>query len=345
MHLSLFGLESLYHIQRPQYLISTPINYTCTNLSEHLEGVSHDVISDYLQRERLTPRMLWEMSRQLIEDSPSSFLIIDDSVQDKRYSHQIELVKRQYSGNEHGVVKGIGVVNLVHTNGTGRDFYPIDYRIYAPEADGKTKNDHFQEMLIRAVSDKGIQAKTVLFDNWYASSSNLKLVQRLGLTFFTSVKTNRLVSLSPEEGYVHLSELTWTAEQLISGLTVKLKEVPFKVQLFKRVATNGDLDWWITNSQPDDTLTLQVVQAANQVRWQVEELHRGVKQLVGSEKCQCRKARSQRNHLACCYHAWLSLAVKAKELGKTLYQIYTDLFRDYLKAELQQPHIPAFSPA
>lgn len=328
-----------------EYLISTPINYTCTNLSEHLDGVSHDVISDYLQRERLTPRMLWEMSSQLIEDSPSSFLIIDDSVQDKRYSRQIELVKRQYSGNEHGLVKGIGVVNLVHSNGQGREFYPIDYRIYAPEADGKTKNDHFQEMLIRAVSDKRIQAQTLLFDCWYASSSNLKLVHRLGLTFFTAIKANRLVSLSPEEGYVHLQELAWTAEQLTYGLTVKLKEVPFKVQLFKRVATNGDLDWLITNRQPDHTLTLQVVQAANQVRWQVEELHRGVKQLVGSEKCQCRKARSQRNHLACCYHAWLSLTVKAKELGKTIYQIYTDLFRDYLRAELRHPRIPAFSPA
>ena len=36
------------------------------------------------------------------------------------------------------------------------------------------------------------------------------------------------------------------------------------------------------------------------VRWQVEEFHRSFKQLTGSEKCQCRKARSQRNHLACC---------------------------------------------
>jgi hypothetical protein len=45
------------------------------------------------------------------------------------------------------------------------------------------------------------------------------------------------------------------------------------------------------------------------------------------------------NHLACCYHAWLSLKVKAKELGKTLDQ--ADLFRDYLRAELRNPNIPA----
>ena len=105
---------------------------------------------------------------------------------------------------------------------------------------------------------------------------------------------------------------------------MKLKEVPFKVRLFKLVATNGDIDWVITNC-PDETVTAQVAQDANDVRWQVEELHRGLKQLTGSEKCQCRKARSQRNHLACCYHAWLSLRVKAKHLDKTLYQVKTDL--------------------
>ena len=69
-----------------EYLISTPINYTCTNLAEHLEGISHDVISNYLKRERLTARHLWELVEGLIDDSPEAYLLIDDSVQDKRYS-------------------------------------------------------------------------------------------------------------------------------------------------------------------------------------------------------------------------------------------------------------------
>ena len=141
-----------------------------------------------------------------IDDSPDAYLIIDDSVQDKRYSRSIEMVKLQYSGAEGGLVRGIGVVNLVHTSGEDGDYYPIDFRIYAKDADGKTKNDHFQEMLLRAVGDKQIQAKTVLFDSWYGSWQNLKLVHRLGLTFYTTLKANRLVSLSAEDGYIHLDE-------------------------------------------------------------------------------------------------------------------------------------------
>jgi len=326
--------------QYVEYLVSTPINYTCSNLAEHLEGVSHDAVTDYLARERHTARQLWELALHLIDDSPDAFLIIDDSVQDKRYSRKIELVKRQYSGNEHGIVAGIGVVNLLHSAGADHDFYPIDYRIYAPDADGKTKNDHFRDMLVSAIADKRLKARTVLFDSWYASADNLKLVHRADRIFYTTLKANRLVSLDKATGYIHLSEIEWTPERLEQGVTVRLQKVPFDVQLFKLVATNGDIDWVVTND-PATTLTKQVVQDASDVRWQVEELHRSLKQLTGSERCQCRKARAQRNHLACCYHAWLSLKVQAKRLDKTLYQVRTDLFRDYLRAELVNPRVPA----
>jgi hypothetical protein len=330
--------------QYVEYLISTVANFTGTHLAEHLDGVSHDTVTDYLQSQHLTARHLWELVGGLINDSEHAFLIADDSVQDKRYSRFIELVRNQYSGAEHGLVRGIGVVNLVHSSGAPGDFYPIDYRIYAPETDGKTKNDHFRDMLVRALADKRIKAKTVLFDSWYAGADNLKLIHRLGLIFFTTLKENRLVSLSKEEGYIHLDQIEWTPERLQNGVLVKLKEVPFTVRLFKLVATNGDIDWVISNC-PDETLTAQVAQDANDVRWQVEELHRGLKQLTGSEKCQCRKARSQRTHVACCYQAWLSLKVKAKQTGKTLYQVKTDLLHHYLRAELRNPRVPAFQPA
>lgn len=331
-------------LQYVEYLRSTPKNHTCANLAEHLDGVSPDVISDYLRQDRLTPRMRWEPVRDRIADGPAACLILDDSVQDKRYSRTIALVKRRYSGAEHGLVRGIGVVNLVHSGGLDGDFYPIDYRVYAPEADGKTKNDHFRELLISAVADKQIKATTALFDTWYASVDSLKLAQRLKLVFFTTLKANRLVSPSKEEGSIHLDDIEGTAERRAKGVLVKLQEGPFLVRLFKLVATDGDIDRVIT-THPAETMTAQVAQDANDVRWQVEGRHRGVKQLTGSEACQCRTARAQRNHPAGCYHAWVSLNVNGLELGKTLYQVRADLFRDYLRAALRNPPIPAYRPA
>ncbi len=154
--------------QYVEFLISTVSNFTGTHLAEHLDQVSHYTVTDFLQSERLTAHQLWELVQGLIQDSPQAFFIVDDSVQDKRYSRFVELVKRQYSGAEHGLVRGIGLVNLLHSAGAEGDFYPIDYRIYAPDRDGKTKNDHFREMALQAVADKRLQARTVLMDSWYA---------------------------------------------------------------------------------------------------------------------------------------------------------------------------------
>lgn len=359
-----------------EYLVATPGNYTCTHLADHLEGeaaTSHDTISDYLRREKLTPRRLWEVVSPLLHDSVASYLVVDDSVQNKQYSQKIELVKLQYSGAEGGLVRGIGVVNLLHTSGEAGDFFPIDFRVYAPETDGKTKNEHFREMLIRAKSDKRLQANTVLFDSWYASLDNLKMIHRLGMVFVTTLKSNRLISTSKEQyqeskeqskdkkqgknkGYVHLDTLEWNADTLRHGQLIKLQEMPFLVRLFKLVAQNGDIEWVITNrglDQDDQNadgdaqarLTSDDVQDENAVRWQIEQLHRELKQLVGTEKCQCRTGRAQRNHLACCYLAWLTLRVHARKVGTTLYTAHANLLRDFLRAQLRQPTIPVYTPA
>lgn len=321
-----------------EYLLSTAFNYTCTNMADHKISVSHDVVSDFLRQERFTPADLWQIVHSHLEDSTASVIIADDSVQDKRYSHFIELVKKQYSGNEHGLVKGIGLVNFVHSSGNDGDFWPIDYRIYHPDTDGKTKNDHFREMFLRLFTHKRLKCNTILFDTWYASVDNLKLIHRHGWTFFTTLKSNRKVSMSRQTGYQHLHELVF--EEPVKGSLVKLKEVPFMVRLFKIVAPNGDIDYVITNDL-SHTVNLFVAELKNDNRWQVEDFHRGFKQLTGSEKCQCRKARSQRNHLACCYHAWVSLKVKAKQVHKTIYQLRKELFSDYLVHELSYPRIQA----
>jgi len=77
-----------------EYLICTPINYTCFNLSEHLDGVSHDVVSNFLKQRRITARQVWDLVKELIHNTEDAFLIIDDSVPDKRYSRLIESVRK-----------------------------------------------------------------------------------------------------------------------------------------------------------------------------------------------------------------------------------------------------------
>src|SRR6266498_4942757 len=317
-----------------EFLISTPINYTCTHLADHISGISHDSITDFLKSQRLTAESVWKQAEILIRNTEESFLIVDDSVQEKPHARAIELVYPHYSGNKHTVVRGIDIVNLVHSSGDG-DYYPIDYRIFAPEYEKATKNHHFLAMLKMAFEVRKIRAKYILFDSWYASVANLKYIHRQDRIFYTTIKSNRLVSITKEAGYIQLQDIDWTPERLQHGITVKLKEVPFLVKLFKLVAKDGAIDWVITN-YPAANLTITIVRGRNDVRWDVECFHRELKQLTGIEKCQCQSAWSQRNHIACCYHAWLALKVYASKLKKTLYRAQQELLSNYLIAELKQ---------
>ncbi len=137
-----------------QYLLSSQVNYTLTNLAEHLQQWSHDTINRYLKGEKLSPRLLWEQIEPLLEADPEAYLIFDDTVLDKSHGPKIELTRRQWSGNEKKVIGGIGVVSCVYVNPQTRRFWVIDYRIFDPETDGLSKLDHVQQML-RSVKHKG----------------------------------------------------------------------------------------------------------------------------------------------------------------------------------------------
>lgn len=67
--------------------------------------------NDGLGRGKVTVRDLWRLAEAFMENRRAAYLIVDDSVQEKPHSRRIELVKRQYSGNTHRLMKGIGMVN------------------------------------------------------------------------------------------------------------------------------------------------------------------------------------------------------------------------------------------
>jgi hypothetical protein len=299
-------------------------------------NVSHDSISDYLNAADPSPSSLWKISRGLIQDSPLAYLILDDSVMAKPYGPTIELAKRQYSGATHSIVNGINSVNLLHVNKEGDTAFPIDYAIYNPSDNGKSKNDLFRELIARA-QVRGIQAKTVLFDAWYASVENLKYLQRNGYLFYTTLKINRKISLSPSDPYTSVGDYKWGGVNPEIGVSIKLKELPFRVWLFKVVATNGDIDWIITND-PDHNHDNNLVSKKNKVRWKIEELHRELKQNALSDRCQARSAKSQRNHILCAFKAVLNLRYMAKISGLNPYEVKTRIRESAIQVMLLANH-------
>ncbi len=91
----------------------------------------------------------------------------------------------------HQVIRGIGVVNCIYFNPKSEEFWIIDYRIYDPDSDSKTKIDHVEEMIFNVINKKKLPFKTVLMDSWYATQRLMALVDNLGKIYYCPLKINR----------------------------------------------------------------------------------------------------------------------------------------------------------
>lgn len=323
-----------------QFLLVSQINYTLTYFADHTERFSHDAAKRYLQGEKVTARLVWENVHGQVVQTANGYLVFDDTVLDKNSSFEIELVRRQYSGNAHGLVKGIGVVTCVYVNAETDQFWIIDYRIYDPDGDNKTKLDHVREMLDNALHDKGLLFRAVLMDTWYAERKLMMHIEQLGKLFYCPLKTNRRVDDSDEQHpYQRIDELTWSEYEQQHGKLIHVKDFPagHRVKLFRLVLSTERTDYVATNDLAQDT-----TQATQQVcgsRWKVEQFHREGKQLTGLEDCQCRKARIQRNHIGCVILVWVRLKQVALETARTVYQVKHDLLADYMREQLRSPSV------
>lgn len=292
------------------FLIASQKQYSGLELSKASPmEMEHDCVNRWLSRNKLTPKIVWQTAAPLV-DPKKGYLVIDDSVLDKPYSKKIPMVKKQYSGKHHGLVKGIDLVNMLWTDGD--KMIPVDYRAYDMTRDGKTKNDHACEMLDYA-EKRGFSPEYVLMDSWYSSIDNLKNVHRKNWKFIAALKSNRLVSLV-QGTYLHVSELDWTSKQVHK---VWLKAFGW-VLVSKIVFVNGDITYVATNDL--SLVNPETIRSHNDHRWKIETFHRGIKQCCGIERCYSTLERSQRNHILCAFLAFLKLEVERIQNGISWYE-------------------------
>ena len=314
-----------------QFLLSSQINYTCTYLADHFDGLTHDNVQYFLKSSHFTPRMLWKSIKNSIELSAKGYVIFDDTVLNKEHSCKIDLVRKQYSGNAHGLIKGIGVVNCIYYNPDKEQFHVIDYRIFSPDRDGKTKIDHVLDMLA-SLKKRSIPYHTILMDSWYAAAEVFKYLIDEQKLFYCPIKANRKIDDTQGQ---QVQEAFWTQHHVVEGKTIKLHKMPMDTyfKLFRVLVTPTRTDYIITND-----LTQQNTDAAEKesnIRWMVEQFHREGKQVTGIESCQCRLERSQRNHIAIANLVWLRLKRVAYATKKTVYGLKQALLDEYMFHQLK----------
>lgn len=323
-----------------QFLLISQINYTLTYFANHHQSFSHDSINRYLKEEKITPRLLWENVQPEIVYSPNGYIVFDDTIIDKNYSNRIELVRRQWSGNAKSVIKGIGVVTCVYVNPDINDFWVIDYRVFAPQDDGKSKLAHVEDMLNNLVYQKALPFSTVLMDTWYATRKLMMCIERLQKLYYCPIKENRLIDeTNQEQPPCRVDSLFWTEYEQLHGKMIHIKSFPkgHQVKLFRIASSTQRMDFVVTNDLSQNSA--DVVQQVSNIRWKIEQFHREAKQVTGIEQCQCRKARIQRNHIACAMLVWAKLKQIARQTQQTIYQVKFGLLSEYMIAQLKNPSI------
>ncbi len=78
-------------------------------------------------RNAAATQYLWRNVKNEIFQSKEAYLIFDDTVINKKSAQKIEMVRRQYSGNEHQVIQCIGIVNCIYFNPQSQGHLILDF--------------------------------------------------------------------------------------------------------------------------------------------------------------------------------------------------------------------------
>ena len=310
-----------------QFLVASQGRVSCSEAArvqpESHFAPAHDSFNRLLNRLEPDPDTQWAEAEPTVERARGA-LVLDDSTLDKPYAKHIALVTRHWSGKHHKTVRGINLITLLWTDGDRK--IPCDFRLYS-KTDGKTKNDHFWEMLLMA-RGRGFSPKYVLFDSWYASLENLKQIRDYGWLWLTRLKSNRKVSLADGRQRT-LEEVAIPAAGLVLHLTAY-----GSIRVFRLDAPDGDTEYWATNDLGMD--------AGARLRnaglgFAIENYHRELKQNCGVEKCQARSERAQRNHFGMAIRAFLRLEWHFFTTGVSAFEAKLRLVRDAVRSYLTRP--------
>lgn len=304
------------------YLISSMHERTATGLSALTDGeVSHDKITRFLSSEEYDSKALWKEVKPFVRkiEQDEGILIFDDTIEEKPYTDENEIVCWHFDHAKQRNVKGINIVSALVRYGDIA--LPVAFELVRKTREerdpqtGKTKRraDRTKNEMFRAMIDvctqNQLQYRYVLADSWFASKENMEYVRKRKKHFLFAIKSNRTVARSLEAKrrgeFEQVSKIRLQEGQAVQ---VYLKGLDFPVLLIKRVFTNKEGSTGILYVVCSD-LSLDYPRIVDfyQKRWRIEEYHKSIKSNTGLERSPTRTERTQNNHIFSCMCAYVKL--------------------------------------
>jgi hypothetical protein len=312
------------------YLLASFGATTATGLSELLEGeISHDQVSRYLAGPKKTASDLWRTVKSFVREvqSEQGVLILDDSIEEKPYTDENDIVCWHYDHSKDRMLKGINFLTALYSSqGVS---VPVGFHLVAKTekyTDPKTqkekrrspvsKNEACRALIKQAVTNR-IPFRCVLFDVWFASAENMVfLKQQQHRDFICPLKANRKVALSQADKQ--------------QGRYVRVDTLELEAQATREIYLEGDGSIGLRSLvSSETTLSFDDVTTTYHKRWAVECYHKSLKQNVSLAKSPTQTVTTQTNH----FFAALCGFLKLERLkGKTKLNHFALKSKLYLKA-------------
>ncbi len=309
-------------------------------------------ITRFLSQQELTEKDLWKIVKPHLRkvQSNEAILIIDDSVEEKPYTDESELICWHFDHTKNRTVKGINLLSCLYLSQgislpVGFELIRKTELVTDPKTgkekwqSAKTKNEMARQMIASALH-RQIPFQYVLNDLWFASAENMVFIKDKGKDFLMPIKSNRRVALSEElkkQGkWQPISSLTLDTDS-DAPVTIYLESVPFPLSLYRQVFTNEDGSQGILYLVTSDLLLSSTAMTTiYQKRWsatwdkwagKIEEYHKSLKSNACFAKSPTKRVRTQSNH----FFASLVAFVKLES-----YRISTRLNHFAVKAKIYQ---------
>jgi hypothetical protein len=338
------------------YLIASHSYTTATGLSKALNGsISHDTVNRFLSGGDYESKQLWLLIKpevRKIESEEKGILIVDNTIEEKPYTDENDLITWHFDHVFGRAVKGVNILSLLLRNSDMDLTLPVGFvpiqkteRVFDKKKDKevkkspKTQNEYFRDMLTVAVVQNKIKCRFVLADSYFSGNDNLEFIKLdVKKEFVMPLKINRLVSLTKPEKrkgkFQHVDTLDIQEE---TAVTIYIKDLPFPVVLVKQVFKNEDgSEGMIYLVCSDMTVNAKTIMNVYQERWSIEEYHKSIKSNTMLAKSPTKTIRTQQNHFFASIYAYVKLELLKAKTKLNHFAMKSKLYIEALRASMHE---------
>lgn len=332
------------------YLIVSTNLATSVNLSNILDNeISHDKITRFLSGEDFRSRDLWKKVKKKVKEieRDDGVLIFDDSVEEKRYTDENELICWHWDHTIGKSVKGINQLTLIYysqdiTIPIGLEFIKKTELRFDKKSNKdkryskKDKNEYFREMLLVA-KNNGIKYKYSMTDSWYFNKDNINFIKlTLQKDIIMAYKATTHLFMSKEDMTNGLN-IDIKSLKDKESILVYIKGVEFALKLSKQVLkdqNDKEIDIYLITS--DLTLDNDDIFKLYRKRWKIEEFFKSMKSNCSYSKSPTGTVRTQINHFFCSVYSVFKLELLKIYSGYNHFALKSKIYLAGIKKSFQE---------